>query len=61
MMTPPSNRDDERGAPDRPCANCGHPGHVHLVREVEIPGRVIRETHCSECDAVCEFVPEPDD
>jgi len=61
MTTPTSNHDDESGAPDRPCATCGHPGHAHLVREVEVPGRVIQETHCTECDAACEFVPAPDE
>lgn len=59
MTNPQPDADDERGAPDRACATCGHPGHSHLVREVEVPGNTIRETYCSECSALCEFVPEP--
>lgn len=59
MTTEPPEIEDESGAPDRPCANCGHPGHQHLVRDVELPGRTVRETFCSECGALCEFVPEP--
>jgi len=60
-MTGPPEIEDERGAADRACANCGHPGHDHLVREVQVPGNTIRETYCSTCGAICEFVPEPDD
>jgi hypothetical protein len=58
MTTEPPEIEDE-GAPDRACANCGHPGHQHIVRDAELPGRTVRETFCSECGALCEFVPEP--
>ncbi|MFA7250262.1 MAG: hypothetical protein WC273_11610 [Dehalococcoidia bacterium] len=58
MTTEPPEIEDE-GAPDRACANCGHPGHQHLVRDAELPGRTVRETFCVECGALCEFVPEP--
>jgi len=60
-MTSPPEIEDERGAPDRACAKCGHPGHEHLVREVEVPGNTVRETYCSTCTVICQFVPEPDD
>jgi hypothetical protein len=59
-MTNLLGADDERGAPDRPCANCGHAGHDHVVREIEVPGNTVRETYCEECVAICQFVPESD-
>jgi len=59
-MTSPPEIEDVRGAPDRACVNCGHPGHEHLVRETEVPGNTIRETYCSSCGANCAFAPEPD-
>ncbi len=51
----------EEGAPDRPCATCGHDGRLHLVREAEEPGRTIRETVCEACDVPCEFLPLPEE
>jgi len=59
MISPPEI-EDARGAPDRACAQCGHPGHEHLVREVDVPGNTIREIYCSTCGAICTFVPESD-
>jgi hypothetical protein len=59
-LTSPQDLDVETGAPDRACATCGHSGHEHLVREVEVPGNTVRETYCSACAALCEFVPEQD-
>lgn len=51
----------EGGAPDRPCATCGHDGSQHLVREAELPGATARETYCEGCGTTCEFVPDPED
>ena len=52
---------EESGAPDRPCATCGHEGHAHILREVEAAGVTVRETYCEECEAPCEFIPDPRD
>jgi hypothetical protein len=51
---------DERGAPDRLCATCGHTADEHSVREFELPGITARETFCLGCDAACDLVPHPE-
>lgn len=48
------------GAPDAPCSRCGHEGHRHLVREIEDAGTTVRETYCEDCEALCEFIPAPE-
>ncbi len=50
----------EEGAPDVPCAACGHDGHRHRLREFELSGTTVRDTFCEDCDAPCEYVPRPD-
>ncbi|MGE3961995.1 MAG: hypothetical protein AB7F65_09970 [Dehalococcoidia bacterium] len=50
----------ETGAPDAPCAKCGHDGARHRLREVELPGATMHDTYCEDCEAPCEFVPRQD-
>ncbi len=57
MNIPEPDPADDRGAPDTPCATCGHEGHAHVLRETEVAGNTIRETFCEECNAMCEYVP----
>ena len=52
-------RDDD-SASDRPCGRCGHEGHQHLLREIEVAGNTVRETYCEACEALCEYVPAPE-
>jgi hypothetical protein len=52
---------DERGGPDRPCGRCGHAEVDHVLRDIEEPGRTVRQAYCESCDASCDFVPSPED
>ena len=48
---------EESGAADLPCATCGHTGHEHVVRDIEVAGNTLHETFCEGCDAPCEYRP----
>ncbi len=51
---------DEGGAPDSPCATCGHGSDDHVMRDIEVAGNTPHETFCEGCDAPCDYVPTPE-
>lgn len=52
--------DREDSGIDVPCLTCGHSGHEHVVRDVEVAGDTRRETFCEGCDRACEYVRRPE-
>lgn len=51
----------DQGAPDRPCATCGHDSILHALRETELAGNTVRETYCEGCGSPCDYFPAPEE